>query len=115
MKFAAAFIGALLIAGCVTLDGKPPAPVKTVTITNVVTIIVTNEYYGFVDLNSRTNLAQVFSFPLRHNTNGGEEVELEFYEFAGTNIVSSTNLTFRLSTNAPILFIDAAVAPIDRP
>ena len=115
MKLAVTWLG-LLIASCVTLDSKPPPKrpkPKPIIVTNTVTVTVTNEYYGFVDLNSRTNIAKVFTFPLRCNTNGGSMVDWEFYEFVGTNIVNSTNLTYRLTTNCPVLFIDSAIAPVD--
>jgi hypothetical protein len=108
------FITWLFLTGSVYVYAAKPPPsiVKTnyVTITNKV--FLTNEVYGFVNLNNETNIAKVFSFPLFLQTNNGTQVRVEFYEIAadGINILHSTNLNYSLSNS---LFLDSAFGPCE--
>jgi hypothetical protein len=116
MKNGIVFLSLLLISSCViSAKVKPPTP-PPVTVTNTVTIIVTNYVYGFVNLNGETNEAHIISFPVVFNTNGGK-VSVEFYEFNNQeNLIQSTNILLNLSTNRlPILWIDTAFSPIKKP
>jgi hypothetical protein len=117
MKRGILFLVLLLVGSCainISAKPRPPQPPRPIVITNVITI--TNYTYGFINLNNETNEAQVISFPVVFNTNGGK-VTLEFYEFnSQDNLVQSTNILLNLSTNkVPILWIDTAFSPIKKP
>jgi hypothetical protein len=112
------FLSLLLVGSCAINIGAKPRPHRPpqppIIVTNTVTI--TNYTYGFINLNNETNEAQVISFPVVFNTNGGK-VSVEFYEFNNQeNLIQSTNILLNLSTNRlPILWIDTAFSPIKKP